>query len=220
MKIRLITIAIALVYTAGFSDIGVGVKGGLSLYKAKNDQSFDFYNEFRPASDFSVFCAFESNKFLAHNILLTYYQAGGKSTFQGTDMHGNPDGNEWREVQKLNYLGVGYGFEFKMKMLNVFPIVSAGISLDYLVNIKEEMDSGENVEEVQSFDDSKFRKFNVRPFLTGALEYKINRIGIFAEYTFSYNVLPYYEEEKTTINSGIKYRTFGQFVNLGCKFYL
>ena len=219
MKLKLITIIIALTITVGYTDISIGVKGGLSLYKVEDNRSFDFYNEFRLAPDASVFCELGVNKFLFHNIMLTYYQAGGKSTIQGTDLSGNAT-SEWWINEKLNYIGIGYDLELKGRFLNILPYFSVGVSLDYLVNSKEEMSSGKTIEEVHSFDDSRFKKFNVRPFFVGGLEYKISRIAILAEYTFSYNFLPFYVQEKTTTSDGIKYKTFGQFINFGCKFYL
>lgn len=224
MKIKLLILTVAIALSAGYSNIGIGVKGGLSLFKAQNDRDFDFYNEYHPAPDISLFCDIPANKFLFHNFMLTWYQAGGKTTIQGMgiDIFGAPipTGNELWDVEKLDYIGIGYGLEFKVKLLNLLPYLSAGVSLDYLVNTKEEMGSGKTVEEIHAFYDSKFSKFNVRPFLSGGLEYKISRIAILAEYTFSYNVLPYYIQEKTAINDGIKYKTFGHFINLGCKLYL
>jgi hypothetical protein len=220
MKLKWITIAIALTITAGYTDIGIGVKGGLSLYKSQNDRSLDFYNDFRPAADIMVFCELGANKFLFHNIQLSYYQSGGKSSYQSTDIYGDATGNKLRDAIKLDYIGIGYGLEFKTRLLNILPYLSAGVSLDYLVNTKEEFGPDKSVVEIHTLDDSKFKKFNVRPFLTGGLEYKISRIAILAEYTFSYNVLPYYVQKKTATNDGIKYKTFGQFFNLGCRFDL
>jgi len=220
MKFKLITIIIAFAVTAGYTDLGIGVKGGLSLFKAQDNRSLDFYNEFGTAPDISAFCEIKANKFLFHNILLSYYQAGGKSTIAIADLIMNATGSEYWIAQKLDYIGIGYGLEFKGRLLNILPYLTAGISLDYLVHTKEEIGSDNDVVETHTFEDSKFKKFNVRPFLTGGLEYKIFRIAILAEYTFSYNVLPYYVQEKTSSNDGIKYKTFGQFINLGCKFYL
>lgn len=219
MKSTLIVITIALAFTTGYTDIGIGVKGGLSLFKAHDNQSFNAFDEFRTAPDFSAFCELGINKFLFHNIQFTYYQAGGKSTVQVYDVLGNPGEEGWYAI-KLDYIGIGYGLEFKVQLLNILPYITAGVSLDYLVHEKEEMTFGKTIEECHFFDNSGLKKFNVRPFLTGGLEYKIFRIAILAEYTFSYNVLPYYEHEKSATNMGIKYKTFGHFINLGCKIYL
>ncbi|MDP4103305.1 MAG: outer membrane beta-barrel protein [Bacillota bacterium] len=219
MKLKLITLIISIAIATSYAYIGIGVKGGLSLYRV-SDNSFDLYNEFRPASDFSIFCELGSHKFLSHNIMLTYYQAGGKTTNQITDQNGDPTGSDWWIAEKLDYIGIGYGLNFKMQLLRILPYLSAGVSLDYLVRSKEEMGSDKTVDEIEGIDYSKLKKFNIRPFLVGGLEYKISRIAILTEYTFSYNVLPFYVEEKTTTFNESKYKTFGHFINLGCKLYL
>lgn len=220
MKLKLLIITIALAFSSGYTNIGFGVKGGLSLYKAQNDRSLNLYNEYRLAPEISMFCELMANKFLFHNIMLTYYQAGGKTTSQETDIDGTLTDVEWWDAEKLDYIGMGYGLGFKVQLLYILPYLSAGVSLDYLINTKEEMSSKKTVMETHIFDDSKFRKFNIRPFLSGGVEYKISKIAIIAEYTFSYSMLPYYIQERTTTNDGIKYTTFGHFINLGCKFYI
>lgn len=55
---------------------------------------------------------------------------------------------------------------------------------------------------------------------TGGLEYKISRFAILAEYCFSYNVLPFIENKKNATTQGIKYKTFGHLLSLGCEIYL
>lgn len=220
MKLKLLIVTIALAFSSGYTDIGIGVKGGLSLYKAKDDRSINFYDEYRLGPEISLFCEIMANKFLFHNIMLTYYQAGGKTTFQGIDINFAPTGVEYQHTLQLDYIGIGYGLGFKVKLLNVLPYLSAGISLDYLINTKEEIVSGETVEETHMSDNSKFKKFNIRPFFTGGLEYKIFKIAILAEYTFAYGLLPYYKQDKTAIDDGIKYKTLGHFINLGLKLYI
>ena len=217
MKLKLLVITITLVFSSGYTDIGIGVKGGLSLYKAHDDRSLNLYNEYRPAPEISIFCELMANKILFHNIMLTYYQAGGKNTIQEMDMYGTLTGVELWNVEKLDYTGIGYGLGLKVKLLNIQPYLSAGVSLDYLINTKEEMSSKKSVLETHVFDDSKFRKVTIRPFISGGIEYKISTISLLAEYTFSYDVLPYYVQEKTETNGGVKYSTFGHFITMGCK---
>lgn len=220
MKIKLLFIIVVLVFSSGYTDIAIGVKGGLSLYKAQNDRSLDYYNEYRLAPDISLFCELMANKFLFHNLILTYYQAGGKRTFQETDANFNPTGDEYWDAQQLDYIGIGYGLGLKLKLFNILPYFSTGVSLDFLINSKEEISLKETVIEINNFDDPKFKKFNIRPFFTAGLEYKISKIAVLAEYTFSYCVLPYYKLESTAANDGIKYKTLGHFINLGFKLYI
>lgn len=217
MKFKLLVITITLAFSSGYSGVGIGVKGGLALYRAENNRSLNFYNEYKPASDISIFCELKTKKMFFHNIMLTYYQAGGKTTFLDTDVWGIINDVELWDIEKLDYVGLGYGLGLKIKLLNILPYVSAGVSLDYLISNKKERRTGKTVIVNHYINDLKFKKFNIRPFLSAGLEYKISIISLLAEYTFSYGVLPYFVQEDTPISDDIKYKTFGHFINLGCK---
>ncbi|NLL12982.1 MAG: hypothetical protein GX267_06240 [Fibrobacter sp.] len=65
MKTKLIAISLFLAVNA-YSDISIGVKGGLSLFRANNDRSSYLYNEIKTGPEIEAFCETEANKFLFH----------------------------------------------------------------------------------------------------------------------------------------------------------
>jgi hypothetical protein len=207
-------------FTANYADIGIGVKGGISLFRSDDNRDLDFFDEYLLASNVSLSGEFDINCILAHDVMLTYFQAGGKTTMHQVGADFNLTESDVTANEKLDYLGIGYGLKLKVPMGKIIPYIVAGGSLDFLLHSKEELQFGQSVEEVHQFDESEYKKINVRPFISAGVEYKIFRIAIIGEYTFSYNLLPYYEHEKDQTNSGIKYTTYGHFVNLGCKVYL
>lgn len=225
MKFHFAAITFAFFSLASFGGgIDIGVKGGLSYFRSDNDKSFQFYNDYRTGPDITLFCELEQNKLLFHDILVSYYQAGGKTEYTSNTYGAEGElyaiGEKVETDLALDYLGIGYGIKIKPLPFKLSPFISLGMSLDFLINKKEEMKFLGKTEETHSFPYSQLNKFTLRPFSTAGLEFKISKISFLADYTFSYNVIPYYKHDRTDGNIGIKYSSFGSFFSVGCKFDL
>jgi hypothetical protein len=226
MKLCLAFIAVAMAISSNFADIAIGIKGGLSLYEARftyepEGQMTSEYFGLRIGPNVSVFGEIAQNRNLFHSVQLSYYQAGGKASIEYTTaLDGNVQktgGTAWHDFA-INYVGLGYNFIYKFPISALIPYASIGASADYLINIKERINWKGPIEELHSFDNVTLNRANVRPLISTGIEYKLSKVSLLLEYTFSYNLLPFYQHSAGETNLGVKHTTSGHLINIGCKF--
>jgi hypothetical protein len=222
MKLHLAIIAIAMMISSNYAGVAIGIKGGLSLYEARltygsEGETFSNYFGLRIGPSATLFGEIEQNKNLFHNLQLNYYQAGGKGSVDIVNELGVTTGKGWHDLA-LNYIGLGYNFIYKKPISNIAPYASIGLSVDYLANIKERINWNGSTENVNSFEGAKLNRINLRPLISTGLEYKLSRISLLLDYTFSYNLLPFYQHSVDAMNIGANHTTDGHIINIGCKY--
>ena len=210
MKIKF-TILIVIIYALSVfaNENIIGIKGGLSLYQTnqyfgQGVNSYNIYFGLRTGASVTIFEEIAENKYLYHGLQLSYYQAGGES-------HDN-----YNIV--INYIGLGYNFIFKYPLKQFNPYLSAGISVDYLINKKEYSNYNGIYTVIDPPNSEVIQKVNLRPIISIGTEYDLNKFKLLIEYVFSYNLLPYIKNDPNFTLFDLKYMTNGHIFNVGIKF--